>query len=361
MLPIKFSRHEGITLLSFIKKIKGGERDFFKMLGIPEKNFSNAAFEELLSNEGDVLSGVNKVQKNFSDKYFDLFDGCLIKHYDNGDVKFIFYTITRQADKILSLAKVLFDEFGAGLFDDKKHRSFTEVDKIIALANGIFFNEKDDHVHVWLYDDLIFLLQFRTNPLHQLSLMITIKPTMVLDRSVRRQGTIFEHLKFNIHEMLNTLDVSTTKEFEKDSIKFIDYTFKCAPMELSAFDRITIRIFDELKSFRSNVQTHVTLFSSKPIEMNTKVSIVEKLVKVYGKDDSGKSDIEFHEREILELNEFWTGRTWNLNQFHGIRNIENKHEAFAYSVSVADYEDERRFHLSILGYNNLVSFFTSEE
>jgi len=77
-----------------------------------------------------------------------------------------------------------------------------------------------------------------------------------------------------------------------------------------------IRIFDEPKRFHPNIQTHVTMFSSKECPSLTKIQAVETLVKLYGEDDGGNTEVEFHEREIIDAMEFWTGRTWNFNESH---------------------------------------------
>ena len=77
-------------LRDFLLQVKAGKRNFFEVLHTPEKHFEDASFEQLMSNTADVLAEVNKVQTNFRDKYFDQFDGCLVKHHDNGDVKWVF-------------------------------------------------------------------------------------------------------------------------------------------------------------------------------------------------------------------------------------------------------------------------------
>lgn len=189
--------------------------EILDILETPESNFEESTFEEILSNESDVLCGVNRVQKNFSNLYFKVFPNCLIKHHDSGEVKYVFYTVTHNVDHVFYFSRNLFKKLGTGYFDDTKHRSFTETDRVIALSKGIFFSEKDDHVQVWLYNDITLLLQYRTSPLCQLALMITIKPEKTLDRSIRRRGTIFDFLKFNIHELLGREEIAKVKTFEE--------------------------------------------------------------------------------------------------------------------------------------------------
>src|SRR5215212_3370911 len=116
MAPILFSIKDNVSFESFVSEIKNGRRDFLKILKTPEENFENASFEELLSNISDILSGVNKVQKNFSQLYFNIFNGCLIKHHDNGDIKFVFYTTTSDYNTILKISSILFKEFGQGVY-----------------------------------------------------------------------------------------------------------------------------------------------------------------------------------------------------------------------------------------------------
>src|SRR5690349_12482217 len=120
-----FKQKSEVSFENFISEIKKGKREFLNILKTPEMNFQTAPFQELLSNTDDILSGVNQVQKNFSNIYFDIFDSCLIKHHDNGDLKFVFYTTTQDFNAIMRISSILFTAFGQGIYDDQRFIPFT--------------------------------------------------------------------------------------------------------------------------------------------------------------------------------------------------------------------------------------------
>jgi hypothetical protein len=62
MLSSWFRKNNNNSLSEFIMSVKKGERNFIKLLNKNEENFSDASFDELLSNENDVIVGVNRVQ-----------------------------------------------------------------------------------------------------------------------------------------------------------------------------------------------------------------------------------------------------------------------------------------------------------
>ena len=105
-----------VSLLEFITRIKNGERDFHKILGTQPGDFQDASFEQLMSNPDDILLKVNRVQMNFKKRYFGVFNNCLIKHHDDGNVKFTFYTTTDDTGKVSAIARTLTEQFGPGFF-----------------------------------------------------------------------------------------------------------------------------------------------------------------------------------------------------------------------------------------------------
>jgi hypothetical protein len=358
MLPINFFRNSGVSIKDFLKELKNGERDFFKALKTPEQRFEEASFEELMSNQSDVLCGVNKVQKNFSENYLGFFPNCLVKYHDNGDIKFVFYTTTYDSKKILSFSEMMFTELGEGVHNEPHTTSFRNQAKVVALSKKIYFNSSDEILHLWMHDDLTFLLQYRVQPLCQLSLMVTIKAQKTPDHSIRRKGTILELLSFDIDTLLASEHIKEEKELENDEVKFVDYTFILRQKELGVFDRICIRIFHPLRLFRPEVYTSITLFSSKEVSADDQVALTEELYKMYGEDNSMMGEVQLHEREMLDEGEFWTGRNWALNESHGIWDTGNPDEKFAYSVMIGDMKDEYGFNVAIMGFNNLVDLFS---
>ena len=285
MLSSWINKNRGTQLKDFIAAIKKGERDFLETLKLNESDFHDASFDELLSNTDDVLVGVNRVQKNFNKKIFNIFNNTLIKHHDNGDIKFIFYTTTNDGNKVYDFATTLFNEFGQGIFDDRRFTPFTNKQKINNLSQGTYFHQSDEIVHSWFYENISFLLQYKISPLQQFSFMVTIGAPKQYDFTIRRKGTILDLLSFDIHTLLNTEFLDLNEEIENDQIKFINYTYTLDEKEFNIFDTIMIRIFDSVRSFRKKVQTHVTFFSQIPIQSDAKIRVVEKLISVYGIDN----------------------------------------------------------------------------
>lgn len=357
MLSKFFRSNNNVSLKEFITAIKNGERNFFEILKIKEDQFSDASFDELMSNTDDVLVGVNRVQKCFSKSFFGLFNNCLIKHHDNGNVKFIFYTVTNDAKRIIEVSSVLFAGLGHGYFDDNRFTPFTNQQKIKELAQGIYLQDSDEIVHTWLHENVSLLLQYRIDPLRQFSLMVTIAAPKQYDSSIRRKGTILDLLHFNIDQLLSTEPIEKRSETEAGKIKFVDYTYRLDKKEWEVFDTLSIRIFDSLQTFNKNIQTHLTLYSSLPLTPDEKIAVVESLVRMYGKDIYSSHDLEFHERDILEAGTFWTGRTWRFNDQHGLITTESKDQNSSYEIRVDDMEDEEGFKVSIFCYHELVSLF----
>lgn len=352
-----FATNNNVTLTEFISELKAGDKDFFQALRVPESHFEDASFDELLSNQDDVIAGVNRVQKNFSKIHFDIFDGCLIKHHDDGDLKIIFYTTSNDSNKIIAISKILFHEFGTGYFKDTEQVPFSNVEKIVSLSNGNFENEHDSILHVWLFQNLSILLQYKTDPFWQFSLMITKKAVRILDTSIRRNGTILDLLTLDIKNILTQEAIMQNDEYVNGELKFVDYIYQLPENQIGIFDMVRMRIFNSEKVFKDDIYTHLTLYSSTKIQAERKIQVVEKLIKLYGQDSRKTGEFEMYERDILEKNGFWTGRYWDFNQQHGLFNSKNPSEKMSYDVSIDNIDDQEGFRITIAGYNELVSLF----
>lgn len=357
MLSKWFKKNSGVSLKEFLTDIKNGKRDFFETLKVDESHFNDAPFDELMSNTDDVIVGVNRVQKNFNKRFFDVFDNCLIKHHDNGDVKFVFYTVTNEPKKVIDFATVMISELGTGIFDNRRFTPFTNHQKIKDLSQGIYLQDSDEVVHSWFHDNVSFVLQYRIYSLRQFSLIVTIDAPKQHDSSIRRKGTILDLLNFNLDDLLNTEPLTQREELSGGKIKFVDYTYGLDKKEFDVFDTVSIRIFDSAKVFNKDIQTHIKLYSSMAINSDKKIAVVEQLVKVYGKDIYSSDDLEFHERDLLESGTYWTGRTWRFNEQHAVITTETQNEKMAFEVSVDDSEDEEGFKVSIFCFHELVSLF----
>lgn len=351
-----FKNNNPVSIKKFLLNVKEENQTILDSLNLSQSDFEEASGEELLSNSDDLVSGVNRVQKKFDTTFFKLFENMLIKHHDNGDVKYIFYTQTNDANKIIEIADFIFGEFGNGYYDDRKHTPFHKKEKVISLSQGKYLTNRDEIVHVWLLDKYSIVLQYRIQPMRQFVLSVTEKQEKEVNKSVRRKGTILNHLKLDANALLQESEIDKEVEIEKNTIKFIDYFFNLKPKEFGVFDIAKLRIFGGEREFREDIQTHLTLMASNKISYQKMISISDKLIEIYGEDDSGTGEMEIHDMEALE-EDFWTGRTWHFNEIHGLWNMDNKNEKMTYNVMIEYDEEDNGFKISILGYNSLVDYF----
>lgn len=343
---------------AFIAGIKRGDEDVSGLLGLKETYFESVPFLNILDNSCDIASGVTGIRASSGVIVLDMFDTAIIKEYDSGDVKYIFSTITSDSNKIEDFAEVLFREFGPGVYDDARYSSFHDEEKIRMLAQGEYRSPKDELVHIWIHTPWVVLLQYRIEPLREFSLFLTRKKIKEIDRSIRRKGTILDILTVDIREILQQQEESRLIEARENEIRFVDYRYGNFGRELGVFTAVNVRLFHGHKLFHEDVHTNVTFTVPRDISTRRKIEVMDKLIQVYGADDLGMKDIELHEIDLLDGHDYWTGRTWNFNEFHGLWNIEDCLEKFAYSVTLNYDSFEAGFTLSIIGYNNLVSLFS---
>ncbi|MBL7731844.1 MAG: hypothetical protein JNM88_11755 [Chitinophagaceae bacterium] len=352
-----FGKKKNAALKKFVAAVKNGERDFFSLLGTRPERFREASFEEIMSNEDDVLAHINRVQVNTNDRFFDLFDVCLVKHNDAGDIEYIFVTTTSDATRIIEMSDVMFEELGIGIYDNYQFSSFREHDKIWSLAKGNYNEPTDAPMHIWSHENISFCLYYRITPLRQFTFSISVKAPEVADTSVRKKGTILDMLRFNPETLLQDEPVHQQEEYSGGTIKFIDYTYALEPKEWGLFNAIELRIFSDKRAFNKFVQTHVTLFTAGPADPDLKIKVVEDLYRIYGIDNGNSGELEFYERRKIEEGTFWIGRTWRFNQAHAPLNLDSKEETMTYEVRVDNMEYTDSFKVHIFSYNELVSLF----
>ncbi|WP_144266383.1 hypothetical protein [Pontibacter ummariensis] len=108
----------------------------------------------------------------------------------------------------------------------------------------------------------------------------------------------------------------------------------------------------------TNLLTHVFLSSSTDeLPVRAATDAVTKLIRIYGEDMQGSTDLDVQDITAIENGEYWLGKTWHLNKAHGLQDFDNSAEQNAYSVTVSMNADEG-FNLSIIGYNRLLKMFS---
>ncbi len=99
-----FTKKIKTSLAEFISALNSRQNDILGILALRESSFRNQPYDQILENPSDIASGVIAVKTKFNIKAFGIFDGMLIKEHDNGDIKYIFYTKTRDYNKIIEIA-----------------------------------------------------------------------------------------------------------------------------------------------------------------------------------------------------------------------------------------------------------------
>jgi len=189
------------SLVEFTLALNHGHKNILEALTLNESNFTNLPYDHILENPSDIASGVVAVKSQSDINIFDIFEDMLIKEYDNGDIRYILYTETRDYDAINEIADTLHSVLGESFCDPDMHRSFTEKNKVLDLSKGIYQSEKDEIVDVWVLDDITLLLQYKIDPIFEFSLFITKFGVKEIDRTPRKKGTIVNLFKNDINSI----------------------------------------------------------------------------------------------------------------------------------------------------------------
>lgn len=341
----------------FIEALKTGTDNVLHEIDLNENNFEVMPYSAILDNPGDIADGVNQVKLKTGLSIFGIFNSVLIKYYDSGEIAYYLYTVTREQTRILEFAKALFDQIDLGIYDSDKFYSFKQTDKVNDLANGR--GDGKDIVNVWQTEKYSILLQYRNEPRNQFSVIIRRKIKREVNTDSRK-GTIHDLLNIDLNKILQQEEVAQeVNRLDDGSINFIDYTFNLSRPVLDAFNHVTIRLFSSERRFATNIQTHVTLVSTIDVSLKTKVNVCEKILKIYGSDWTGDSDLSIGEIEMLERNETWVGRRWHLNEVHGLH-LTGDNTSDVYWVEINNSVLENGFTLTVGCYNKLIEYFTAD-
>lgn len=351
-----FTSTPGIRFSDFIEKVKSGAANILSEVGLSESTFETMPYQSILDNPSDVAAGVNKVKLKTKISAFEVFDSVLIKYYDNGEVKYLFYTTSKDHLRINELSKTLFEKLGPGVYDSDHDLTFKNSSNIIALAGG---KSERDVRNVWLTEKYSVVIQYRTQPLHQFALILTQQVERLVDTSSRR-GTVYDLLPLDLNKIFLQKEISVEANFLDDgSVNCIDYRFKLDYKILNAFDTITIRLFSNEREFTIRTQTHLKLTCSKDIPLRTKLEAIQTIQAIYGSDWTGCGDLDIGEVDIIENNDYWTGRRWHLNEVHGLH-LPGDNSSDIYWVEVTNSTVEDGLMLYVGCYNKLIEYFTVE-
>ncbi|WP_299767675.1 hypothetical protein [uncultured Dokdonia sp.] len=356
-----FNKKIKTTLTEFLTELKSGNENVLKIIGLNESNFNTESYEQILENPSDIASGVIRVKTKFNIKAFGIFNNILLKEYDNGDLKHIFYVTTRDYEKINSVAETIYSTLGTGYFDAELPTSFKDKEKLSNLTKGISESIDDEIMNLWIIENITVLLQYKSQPMFEFSLFVTKTIEKDIDRTSRQNGNITELLKTDFSILFIEQEESKTENIENDgTISYVRYYYELNPTEFNVFNQLEIQQGGNKKDHSFQNGTNLTFTSSKDISLVNMIEVTEKLIKIYGPDNGGTEELEIHELDILENRQSWTGRSWGFNEVHGIYNVDNPNEKPSYSVWLSYDEYGFGFTLSIIGYNHLREYFVSE-
>jgi hypothetical protein len=341
--------HQKISLDKLLTQVKETTQSPSQILGLEEADFKKLTFEELLNNQDDINNGVSSVSE-LRGLFFDLFQLISIKEFDSGNKTFSFYASTLDFTKINSIFNEIKSVFGKGLCDPGSSECFDNIVKLIHYCTTNPPIRSRLFLHLWTLPSKTVSLAYRPN--HILILSITEKQVVEIDKSIRRNGTILDLLKFNLNYLLDHKEKYCIEDAIDEHSNAPTLTFKLTDKEFDYFDRLKYRIL-----LSSKGSSTITLYSSCPSDFKAKIRIVETLIKKFGCDSDGNSDLQFYEMEIIEKGDFWTGRKWIFNQHHGLYDRDKKDE-MPFWVDICDYQDDEGFNLSIVGFNKLLELFS---
>lgn len=333
------------------------EWHYLAALHLHSRQVNEVPIEKLLmDNPMDIAQGVTRVETKFGTQFFDLFENLVIKHYGNDSVQLMFYTEIKNPNKPLYFYRALMTQLGGGYHFAPKFATFEMTDKVSALAKGKFEDEHDELLHSWHHSNFGFTLNFQLDPLRRLLFAVTYQPKKEIDHSVRNKGTLVSLLKQDLNEVLAGIPLNEAPHTKDGKVIFTDYDYKLASPEFDIFNKVEVKLTGTHRQIRPNVHTVVTYYSKYEINTARVITLVDKLVDVYGADDYGYRELVLHEIELIENGEFWTGRNWLINQHHALQNLDEETEHTIYQVTLTLQPDDKGLNLYVIGFNTLLEY-----
>lgn len=354
--PFNFYRSNKTNIHAFLQSTFQDDWNYLEALGLNESDLQEATFEQIFNNPDDMVDGVTKVKMNFGTRFFNLFNNLIIKHRDEGSVTLMFYTEAHQAEDVLSFYNILKINLGGGYVKESKFSSFDEVSKVKNLSKGQYKTETDEIMNIWLNGNISLTLNYKIVPLRQLLFSVHISSSKILDLDARNKGTILNILEHNINEVILRDEIKAELTYENEKVKYVDYTFNLDPLELGIFEEVRVRIFDERKIINENIQTHVTYYSKFEIDTSSIIHLCDQVIKLYGKDSDGNSEMKPYELDLMDESDFWTGRKWLFNISHSLQDLSDPNQYTLYEVNIKSYPEEDGLCLNILMFNKMMDY-----
>ena len=138
---------------------------------------------------------MNKVQMDFSRTYFSYFRDLVIKTYDDGMVRWMFYENINDPNIVMKIFNEIKKELGGGMIHDEKFSTFDQLNKVKALSMGNYNSANDEILHLWQSSKITAMLNYQLEPLGRLVLSFNFYPEKEKSTKVREKGTLIGMMK----------------------------------------------------------------------------------------------------------------------------------------------------------------------
>lgn len=299
-------------------------------------------------NNDDKADGVIEVYYKEGLNFFDVFDKLEIKIHKDGKRVYNLYTVSKSASDVTLISQQLYNRLGAGLYDERRHSSFRDLDKIKLLARGRAKSFKDECFTNWYFEYVSFTLYYLRQPKRQFIFKVSFEPKKKVIA-----GTIMELLSSDYHNLLKSA-LKINSEVTENG-RFEDYSLKLEHPELNFFDKAVIRLFDSEEHVDSSINLFLSHSISKTVDINYLSSLITSITRIYGTDTRGEGYLSGFEIEGLKSDLYWSGRTWDLNIQHQIMDTDSAIEDMLYGIHL-NYHAEDGLELTIFGFEDLLKY-----
>lgn len=355
-----FNPQQPVQLSDFLQSTEHEPWDYLSVLRIKPGQLHQATREQIMDNPGDVAIGVNQVEVVIGQFFFGMFRSLVIKHHDDGEVRLMFNGDITDGSKVTELFKTLNNQLKEGFHYEPKFASFHDTIKVKALASGRYDSAADELLHFWPIGRFGFTLNYKIEPLRQLVFIVSRKPENLIDTKRRDKGTLMHLLKHVISEVFLAPETKAEPFIENEELKFIDYSYKVNPPELGLFEWLVVRIFGAEKSMSNVKSLLVTYQTEHQVSLSSIIRLVDEVVKIYGADSSGYEELRPHEVDMIEEDNYWSGRSWFINQHHGLQDMSDSEQHTLYWITLTlDVGEGLR--LSVLGFEEMERYNSEVE
>ena len=313
-------------------------------------DFKDIGDHGYMIDESDRKAGVMKHFVKEQVNMFEIFHAMEIKLYVSGERQYGFYANQcRDAAAVIAFSKTLFGKLGQGLYDDRKHKSFRNIDAIIRLAAGKAKESLDECFTMWSFGRVKFILYY-TIQSRQLIFRVSFTP----DRKVIK-GVPGPLVKLEIQPMLATAQ-EIERKVDNEKIERIDYALHLSEPVLGIFTDAVIRVFGPNKVINPSTGINISFRVHKDkLKSDSLIQLIVMLISANGLDSNSNGYLEGDEIDALNKGEYWSGRTWHFNIQNQLHDMDSAVEMYSYGLYLTYDEETEEFDLTVIGFNAFVN------